>query len=99
LTEADRLGIPHVQDAGAQRISSVKRPPNAGAIIPASNGAVQRRRAAANKKADVEKTKLGPQQQKKKGGRSNAIVEVKPCLPNAFAGVLKALNISRECKA
>ena len=104
LTEADRLDMPHLQPAArAQRISSVKRtaPPSVAAIIPASNGVVQHRRRAANNTADVEKSKLGSQHRKKndtKTDRPKAVVEVKPCLPNAFAGMLKVLNISRGCE-
>lgn len=103
LTEADRLDIPHLQhEAPAQRISSVKRmtSPNV-AVIPASNEVVQQRRGAANKAADVEKSKPGSLDRKKKAAktdRSKAAVEVKPCLPNVFGGILKALNISRGCE-
>jgi hypothetical protein len=104
LTEADRLNIPHLQhEASAQRIPSVKRgaPPNVATIISASNGVVRHTRAAARQTADVEKSKLQPQHQKKKAAktdRSKAVVEIRSCPPNAFAGLLKALNISRECE-
>jgi hypothetical protein len=104
LTEADRRDIPHLQhEAQAQRLSSVNRtaPPNVAAIIAASNAVVQHTRGAANKTAVPEKSKLGPQHRKKKAARtdrSKAVVQVKSCLPNAFAGMLKALNISRGCE-
>jgi hypothetical protein len=104
LTEADRRDIPHLQhEAQAQRISSVNRraPPNVAAIIAASNAVVQRTHGAANKAAHVEKSKLGSQHRKKKVAktdRSKAVVQAKSCPPNAFAGMLKALNISRGCE-
>jgi len=104
LTEADRLDSPHLQhEAPAQRISSVNRhaSPNLAALVPATNGVVQHTRGASKKTADVEKSKIGPQHRKKKADKADRpmpIVEVKPCLPNALAGMLKALNISRGCE-
>jgi hypothetical protein len=104
LTEADRRDIPHLQhEAQAERISSVNRraPPNLAPIIAASNAVAQHTRGAPNKTADVEKPKLGPQHRKRKAAKtdgSKAVVQVKSCLPNAFAGMLKALNISRGCE-
>jgi len=102
LTEADLLDIPHLQaKAPAQRGSPVKRrpPSNVAANIPASNRVVQHTRGAANKTANVEKSKSGPHRKEEaaKTNRSKEVVQVKSCLPNAFAGVLKALNISRGC--
>jgi hypothetical protein len=104
LTEADRLDIPHRQhEAPPQRISSVNRrpPPDVAAMIPASKGVVQHTRGAAVKTANMEKSKPGSQHRRKKAtqmDRANAVVQVKSCPPNVFAGVLKALNMSRGCE-
>lgn len=101
LTEADRLDIPHRQHgAPAQRISSLNgRSPTD--VAAKSKGVVQHTRGAAVKTSHMEKSKPGSQHRQSKAtqmDRSNAIVQVKSCPPNVFAGVLKALNISRGCE-
>ena len=103
LTEADRLDVPHRQlEAPGQRISSVNRRSrtDVAALIPATKGVVQHTRTAV-KTANMEKSKAGSQHRKNKPAqmdRSNAVVQVKSCPQNVFAGVLKALNISRGCE-
>jgi hypothetical protein len=107
LTKADRLEIPYVQyQPPAQPILSVERmaPPDVTPIIPqqAPNIIDQHRPGANEKKVIVVKPKprAKPPESKKaaKTDRSKATIEIKPCRPKAFDGLLTALNISPGCE-
>jgi outer membrane biosynthesis protein TonB len=107
LTKADRLEITYVQyEPPAQPISSVEpmTPPDVTPIIPqqAPNKVAQRRPGANEKKVVVVKPKPRPKHPESKKAaktdRSKATIEIKSCRPNAFDGLLKALNISPGCE-
>jgi hypothetical protein len=107
LTRADRLEITYVQyEPPTQAISSVEpmTPPDVRPIIPqqAPNKVAQRRPGANEKKVVVVKPKPRPKHPEPKKAaktdRSKATIEIKACRPNAFDGLLKALNISPRCE-
>ena len=107
LTKADRLEIPYAKnEPPAQPISSVEpmTPPDVTPIIPqqASNKIDQHRRGANEKKVVVAKPKPRPKHPESKKAaktdRSKATIEIKSCRPNAFDGLLKALDIAPGCE-
>jgi hypothetical protein len=107
LTTADRLEIPHMQhEAPVQPNSSSepKSPPDQAAITarePPKIVAQQKRGANAEKLTVVlprPRPKHGISKATANPGPSKPIVEVKSCRPNAFDGLLKALNLSGGCE-
>jgi hypothetical protein len=108
LGTADRLEMHHLQhEAPLQPVSS---PPDVTALVPRNSSAVE---LDANKKKDaVRKLKPKPKNtdsnkprpnransnKARKTERSKAIVEVKPCRPNALDSLLQALNLSSRCQ-
>jgi hypothetical protein len=111
LGTADRLEMHHLQqEAPLQPVSPVESPPDVTALVPRNSSAVE---LDANKKKDaVRKLKPKPKNtdsnkprpnransnKARKTERSKAIVEVKPCRPNAFDSLLQALNLSSRCQ-
>jgi hypothetical protein len=107
LTMADRLEIRYLQyDAPVQPISTFERmtPSDVTAIIPqqAPNIIDPHRRGAKEKKVVVVKPKPRPKHPElKKPAKTDwakATIEIKPCRPNAFDGLLKALNLAPGCE-
>jgi hypothetical protein len=113
LETADRLETHSLQyEAPLQPISPVAPtpPPDVTAIIPdEDSNAVGR---GTNDKKDVvrklkpkpkyttpnkPRPKLTNSHKAPKTERSKAVVELKPCRPNAFDGLLQALNLSSRC--
>jgi hypothetical protein len=113
LGKADRLETHHVQhEARVQPTSSVEPtpPPDVTAIIPEQDAsAVGRGRK--DKKDVVRKLKPKPKyttpnkpqpkltnsNKTPKTERPKAVVEIKPCRPNAFDGLLQALSLPSRC--
>jgi len=108
---ADRLEMHHLQHkAPLQPVSPVESPPDVTALVPRNSGAVEL--GANNKKDVVRKLKPKPKNtdsnkprpnrtnsnKAPKTERSKAIVEVKPCRPNALDSLLQALNLSSRCQ-
>ena len=115
LETADRLEIHHLQhEAPVQPISSAEPtpPPDVTAIIPEEDSSTVGR-STNNRKEVVRKLnpkpkyttpnkprpKLTNSNKAPKTERSKAMVEVKPCRPNAFDSLLQALNLSSRCQA
>lgn len=111
LTAADRLEIPHAQQAApAQSISLIEpiAPPiaspgqAAGTAQDPPKITEQRRRGAGAAKLAVMLPRPRPKHRISRTvagtDRPKAIVEVKSCRPGAFDGLLKALNLSRGCE-
>jgi len=111
LETADRLEMHHLQhEAPLQPVSPVESPPDVTALVPRNSGAVEL--GANNKKDVVRKLKPKPKNtdsnkprpnrtnsnKAPKTERSKAIVEVKPCRPNALDSLLQALNLSSRCQ-
>jgi hypothetical protein len=114
LKTADRLGIHHLQhEAPGQPVSSAEpiAPPDVTAIIPKEDS-ITVGRGANDKKDVVRKQKPKPKYTGRnkprhkhtnsnsapKTERSKVIVELKPCRPTAFDGLLQALNLSSRCQ-
>jgi hypothetical protein len=114
LKTADRLEIHQLQhEATVQPISAVEPtpPPDVTAIIPEKDSStvgrgtndkkdVVRKLRSRPKYTEPDKPRPQPTNSKKaaKTGRSKAMVEVKPCRPNAFDSLLQALNFSSRCQ-
>jgi hypothetical protein len=114
LERVDRLEIHHLQDEEKpfHPSSPVEpTPPQDGiALVSADSSAVEL--GANNKKEVVRKLKPKPKNtdsneprpnrtnsnKAPKTERSKAIVEVKPCRPNALDSLLQALNLSSKCQ-
>jgi hypothetical protein len=111
LETADRLKKHHLQhEAPLQPVSAVESPPDVTALVPRNSSAVEF--GANNKKDVVRKPKPKPKNtdsnkprpnrtnsnKAAKTERSKAIVEVKPCRPNALDSLLQALNRSSRCQ-
>ena len=109
LETADRLEMHHLQhEAPLQPVSPVEIPPDVTALVPRNSSAVE---LDANKDA-VRKLKPKPKNTDSNNPRPNrtssnkapkterlkAIVEVKPCRPNALDSLLQALNLSSRCQ-
>jgi hypothetical protein len=114
LQTADRHQIHHLQhEAPVQPISFVEpTPPSAGTAINPKKDSSTVGNGTDDKKHVVRKPKPGPRhtepnEPKPKPANSNkavgmvrskAMVEVKPCRPNAFDSLLQALNLSSRCQ-
>jgi hypothetical protein len=114
LQTADRREIHRLQhEAPVQPISFVEpTPPSAGTAINPKKDSSTVGNGTDDKKHVVRKPKPGPRhtepnEPKPKPANSNkavgmvrskAIVEVKPCRPNAFDSLLQALNLSSRCQ-
>jgi hypothetical protein len=110
LRKGDRLEIHHSQhEMPAEPISPVEpaRPTDVTNLVPKSNAVAR----GTNGKTDaIRKPKpkyAAPDSPQPKPANSNktattdrpkAIVEVKPCRPNAFDSLLQALNLSSRCQ-
>ena len=102
LTKVDRLEIPYVLNEMPTRpISFIERMPSAATIIdsPEASKTVSRHWEAP-KKVAVALPKPRPKTKKaKQPDRSKVRTEViKPCAPNAFDSLLRALNLSSGCQ-
>jgi hypothetical protein len=114
LQTADRHEIHRLQhEAPVQPISFVEpTPPSAGTAINPKKDSSTVGNGTDDKKHVVRKPKPGPRhtepnEPKPKPANSNkavgmvrskAMVEVKPCRPNAFDSLLQALNLSSRCQ-
>jgi hypothetical protein len=103
LTKADRLEIPYVQyEAPAQPSSSVERmpPPVPTAIIQQEAPKIidQHRRGAVVVMLPKPRPKHTAFNKTANTERSKVIIEKKPCRPNTFDSLLKALNLSPACE-
>ena len=103
LTKADQLEIPYMQyEAPAQPISSVERmpPPDPTAIIPQEAPKIidQQRRGAVVVMLPKPRPKHTASKKTANTERSKVTIEVKPCRPNTFDSLLKALNLSLACE-
>jgi hypothetical protein len=113
LEGADRLETHHLQqEVPVQPISPVEPPPpDVAAIILEENSNIVGRgtndkkevgRKPKPKPKNTTPNKPRPQltnsNKAPKTERSKAIVEVKPCRPNAFDSLLQALNFSARCQ-
>jgi hypothetical protein len=113
LEAADRLEMHNLQhEAPLQPVSPVESPPDVTALVPRNSNAFEL--GANSKKDEVRKLKLKPKPKNTdseklrpnrtnsnkapKTERSKAIVEVKPCRPNALDSLLQALNLSSRCQ-
>jgi hypothetical protein len=113
LERADRLEVHHLQHEEPFHPSSPVEPtpPQDGiALVSGDSSAVEL--GANNKKEVVRKLKPKPKNtdsneprpsrtnsnKAPKTERSKAIVEVKPCRPNALDSLLQALNLSSKCQ-
>jgi hypothetical protein len=112
LEKADRLETHYLQHE-VQPISPVEPapPPDVTAIIPEEDSNIAGR-GTNDKKEVVRKLKPKPKytspnkpqpkltnsNKAPKTERSKAMVEVKPCRPNAFDSLLQALNLSSRCQ-
>jgi len=111
LETADRLEMHHLQhEAPLQPVSPVESPPDVTALVPRNSNAFEH--GTNNKKDVVRKLKPKPKNtdsnkprpnrtnsnKAPKTERSKAIVEVKPCRPNALDSLLQALNLSSRCQ-
>ena len=114
LEAADRLDAHHLQhEAPVQSILPLEPtpPPDATATIPEEDSSAVWR-GTKEKKDVVRKLKPKPKyatpnkprpkltnsNKAPKTERSKAVVEVKPCRPNAFDSLLQALNLSSRCQ-
>ena len=114
LKKADRLETHYLQhEVPVQPISPVEPapPPDVTAIIPEEDSNIVER-GTNDKKEVVRKLKPKPKyttpnkprprltnsNQAPKTERSKAVAELKPCRPNAFDGLLQALNLSSRCR-
>jgi hypothetical protein len=111
LETADRLEMHNLQhEAPLQPVSPVKSPLDVTALVPRNSNASE---LGANNKKDVvralkpkpkntDSNRLRPNRTNSnkapKTERSKAIVEVKPCRPNALDSLLQALNLSSRCQ-
>jgi hypothetical protein len=112
LKKADRLEIHHLHhEAPVQPFSPAEPPPDVTAIIPKEDSSTVGR--GTNDKMEVVRT-LRPKpkytasnrtrskhtnsNKAPKAERSKAVVELKPCRPNAFDDLLQALNLSSRCQ-
>ena len=111
LETADRLEMHNLQhEAPLQLVSPVESPLDVTALVPRNSNALE---LGANNKKDVvrklkpkpkntDSNKLRPDRTNSnkapKTERSKAIVEVKPCRPNALDSLLQALNLSSRCQ-
>jgi hypothetical protein len=108
LTKTDRLEIPVLQyDALAQQSSFEPiAQPDVTPIIPkqVTNITSQHKPGANEKKVVVVKPKPRPKHQESKKAaktdrpKATTEIKIKPCRPNAFDGLLKALNLSPGCE-
>jgi len=108
LTKTDRLEIPFLQyDALAQPSSfGPFAKPDMTTIVPqrVPNITNQHKLGANEKKVVVVEPKPRPKHQESKKAaktdrpKASAEIKIKPCRPNAFAGLLEALNLSPGCK-
>lgn len=114
LETADRREIHHLQhEAPVQPISPVKpTPPPDGTAITSETDSSAVWRGTKEKKDVVRKLKPKPKyatprkprpkltnsNKAPNTERSKAVVEVKPCRPNAFDSLLQALNLSSRCQ-
>jgi hypothetical protein len=114
LAKADRREIHRLQpEAPLQPISPVEPtpPPDGTAINPEKDSStvgsgtddkkhVVRKSRPRPKYTEPEKPKPKPINSNQAAGvdRSKAMVEVKPCRPNAFDSLLQALNLSSRCQ-
>jgi hypothetical protein len=110
LETADRPEMHHLQHAPLQPVSPVESLPDVTALVPRNTSAFEL--GANNKKDVVRKLKPKPKNtdsnkprpnrtnsnKAPKTERSKAIVEVKPCRPNALDSLLQALNLSSRCQ-
>jgi hypothetical protein len=112
LEKADRLETHYLQhDVPVQPISPAPPPPDVTAIILEEDSNIVGR-GTNDKKELVRKPKPKPKNttpnkprpkltnsnKAPKTERSKAMVEVKPCRPNAFDSLLQALNFSARCQ-
>ena len=111
LETADRLEMHNLQhEAPLQPVSPVESPSDVTALVARNYSAFE---LGANSKKDVarklkhkpkntDSNKLRPNRTNSnkapKTDRSKAIVEVKPCRPNALDSLLQALNLSSRCQ-
>jgi len=114
LETPDRLEAHHLQhEAAVQPIIATEPipPPDLTAIIPEEDSS-EVERATNDQRDVVRKQKPKPKyttpnkprprltnsNQAPKTERSKAVAELKPCRPNAFDGLLQALNLSSRCR-
>jgi hypothetical protein len=114
LETADRREVHHLQrETAVQPIIPTEPipPPDLTAIIPEEDSSALER-ATNDQKHVVRKQKPKPKyttpnkprpkltnsNKASKTERSKAVVELKPCRPNAFDGLLQALNLSSRCR-
>jgi hypothetical protein len=105
LETADRLEAHHLQhEAPLQPITPVEPipPPDLTAIVPEEDSSAVGR-GTNDKKDVVRKPKpkpkyTTPSKPRPKLTHSKAVVELKPCRPNAFDDLLQALNLPSRCQ-
>jgi len=114
LETADRREVHHLQhETAVQPIIATEPipPPDRTALIPEEDSSADKR-ATSDQKDVVRKPKPKPKyttpnkprpkltnsNKAPKTQRSKAVAELKPCRPNAFDGLLQALNLSSRCR-
>lgn len=104
LTTADRLEIPHIQfEASPPPVSSSEPmpPPDQTAIAAQEPSRIIEEHKRSDNSAVMlprPRPRMGTSKATANANRAKTVVEVKPCRPGAFDGLLKALNLTTGCQ-